>query len=80
MKVNGAEIIKQQTHESGNLKTALSEARMHVQSEQREAQEAEEEARQLELQLMEAQAAHERKEEAERKGKETSEKIAELTG
>lgn len=79
MKMNSAEIIR---HESGdgNLKQMLEDAKMIVANEQMEAQEAQEEARSLELELIQAQAAHERKEEAERQGRETSEKITELTG
>ncbi len=80
MKQNNAEILKTNKAEGVDLKEFLSEARREVAEETQEAHEAEEEARSLELELMQAQAAHESKEEAERKGKETSEKITEMTG
>ena len=80
MKRNNAEIIKTNNREATSLTDMLTGAKLMVAQETREANEAEEEARSLELELMEAQAQHERKEEAERQGKETNEKIAELTG
>lgn len=79
MKMNSAEIIKNQA-ESGDLKQMLEDAKMMVANEQIEARESEEDAKSLELDLLQAQAAHERREEAERQGKETTEKITELTG
>lgn len=76
MKSNNAEVLKNTNNEKFDLKQAVENARMQVSTEQLEAQEAEEEARSLELELMQAQAAHEKKEEAEKQGKETGEKIA----
>lgn len=63
-----------------NIENVVREVQIKVQTEQVAAQKADEEARSLEMELMEAQVAHERKEEAERKGKETQEKVTELTG
>ena len=80
MKQNNAEILKTGKSEGQDLKQMLADAKLKVSNEQMEASQAEEEARSLELQLMEAQAAHERKEEEERQGKETKEKITEMTG
>ena len=80
MKMNNAEILKTNTTEAIDLKEMLSTARENVRQEELRASEAEDEARSLELELMQAEAAHEAKEEAEKKGKETSEKISELTG
>lgn len=80
MKQNNAEIMKNHNSASLDLKHMVEEAKMRVSEEQLEAQESEEEARSLELELLEAQRAHERREEAERQGKETNEKIGELTG
>lgn len=80
MKQNNAEILKINTNESMDLKQMVEQARMKVSTEQLETNEAEEDARSLELELMEAQVTHEKKEEAERQGKDTSEKITELTG
>ncbi|MDO8269535.1 MAG: hypothetical protein Q7T54_02590 [Candidatus Levybacteria bacterium] len=80
MKINNAEIIKTNKTEMGNVKDMLQEARTNVSQIELEASQAEEDARSLELELIQAQAAHERREEAERQGKETNEKIAELTG
>lgn len=78
MKLTNAEIIKKdQAKDTGQL---LENARNDEQNIEFKAQKAEEDARSLEMVLMQAQAAHERKEEAERHGKETSEKIAELAG
>lgn len=79
MKMNSAEVIRG-SRESIDLKQMLEEAKLKVAEEQLEASEAEEEAQSLELELLQAQTSHEQKEEAERKGKETSEKIAEVTG
>ena len=80
MKQNNAEILKTNATEAVDLKGMLVKARENVRQEELRASEAEEEARSLELELMQAEAAHEAKEEAEKKGKETSEKISELTG
>ncbi len=80
MKQNNAEIMKNTNSESLDLKQMVEESKMKVATEQREAHESEEQARSLELELREAQAAHERREQAERQGKETNEKVAELTG
>lgn len=80
MKIQSAEIIKTNTSEAGNLKDKLQEARVNVSQIEMEASQAEEDERSLELELLQAQAAHERREEAERQGKETNEKISELTG
>lgn len=80
MKNTNAEILKTNMTESVNLKEMLANARGVVGDEQLKAHEAESDARSLELELLQAQAAHEAKEEAERKGKETSEKIDEVTG
>ncbi len=75
MKVNSAEIVKASNHEAGDLKQMLEDAKMIGAQEQLDAHEAEEDVKSLEIELMQAQLAHERKEEAELKGKETSEKI-----
>ena len=80
MKQNNAEILKTNATEAVDLKEMLATARENVRQEELRASEAEEEARSLELELMQAEAAHEAKEEAEKKGKETSEKTSELTG
>ncbi len=80
MKQNTAEIMKTNSTEGMDLKQIQKEVEMKVSGEQLEASQAEEDARSLEMELREAQAAHERKEEAERQGKETNEKITELTG
>lgn len=63
-----------------NMENILREVQLKVQIEQQEAQEADEEARSLEIELMQAQVAHEKKEDANRKGRETQEKVTELTG
>ena len=75
-----AETLKTNTNENLDLKQMVEAARMDVSTEQMETQEAQEDARSIELELQEAQALHEKREEAERQGKETSEKITELTG
>ncbi len=80
MKNANAEIIKTNRTETVNLTDMVTGAQQRVEIANREADQTEEEARSLELELIEAQAARERKEEAERQGKETNEKIAELTG
>lgn len=80
MKLTNAEILKTKSKETIDTGQMLEEARMNVQKVEFEATDAENEARSLELELMKAQAAHERREEAERQGKESNEKIAELTG
>jgi hypothetical protein len=80
MKQNNAEIIKTNMTEKMDLKQMVEDARARVSTEELEAHEAEEDKRSLELELMQAQAAHEKKEEAERQGKETSEKITEISG
>lgn len=80
MKNTNAETIRVERHEQMDLKEMVTEAKMKVQTEQLEASSSEDEVRSLELELREAQVAHERREEAERQGKETNEKIAELTG
>lgn len=80
MKNMNAEVLKNTNMERFDLKQAVENARMQVSTEELEVQEAQEEARSLELELQEAQLAHERKEEAERQGKETAEKIGEVTG
>lgn len=77
---NTAEIIKTNKAETVDLKETLSRARTEVSQIELGATEAEQEAQSLELELMQAQQAHERKEEAERKGKETKEKITEMSG
>ncbi len=79
MKQNNAEIFKANKVDV-DLKEMLSMARENVQREEFEVSKSEEEARNLEIELLQAQAANERKEEAEKKGKETSEKIQEITG
>ena len=77
---NTAEILKTNNKEGMDLKEMHREITQMKDEEVIEASENEEEARSLELELMEAQAAHERKEEAERQGKEVKEKMRELTG
>ncbi len=80
MRHANAEIMKANTFEEGSLKKMLVEAKQEVMEISLDAQEAEEDTRSLELELIEAQAAAERRAEAEEKGKETKEKITELTG
>lgn len=80
MRNANAEIIKTDKKEAFDMEEFVAEAKMKVTNEQHEAAKAEDEARSLELELREAQVAHERKEEAEHQGKETTEKITELTG
>lgn len=80
MKMNNAEIIKTDKAENLDMQQLVSEAKMKVEKEQHDASQAEDEARSLELELREAQVAHERREEAEHQGKETTEKITEMTG
>lgn len=80
MKNANAEILTNERHEQIDMKELVTEVKLKVQTEQLEAVRAEDEARSLELELQEAQVAHERREEAERQGKETNEKVAELTG
>ena len=79
MKVNSAEIVKG-TSDRADIKQMLEDATLMVAEQELKAHEAEEDAKSLEIELMQAQSAHERREEAERQGKETTEKIAELTG
>ncbi|HVZ66722.1 MAG TPA: hypothetical protein VG917_00500 [Patescibacteria group bacterium] len=55
----------------------LSEARMQVAKVEFDAASAENEERNLEIELLKAEAAKERKEQAERQGRETKEKIGE---
>lgn len=80
MRIPNAEIMKNQNHEAISLKDMLQEAKGEVTNAEMKAAQAEEEARSLELELLAAQAAKERREEAERQGKETKEKITEATG
>ena len=77
---NNAEIIANNKVESVDMKDLFSVAREERDTVEQGANEAEEINRSLELELMEAQNARERKEEAERKGKETKEKISEMAG
>ena len=79
MKLTNAEAI---TGQNGgeNLRDIVQNAEMKVGQIEMEALEAQEEVRSLELELLEAQAAHEAQEATEQKGKETGEKIGELTG
>lgn len=79
MKIHNAEIMKG-TKTEMNLEDVVKSAELTVQAIEMEAGQAEEDARSLELELIEAQAAHEKKEEAERSGHETNEKITELGG
>lgn len=79
MKTNNAEVITNRKAE-GNIKDLVRQAEMNAEKVAQEAQEAEEEKRRIEMELMEAQASHEKREEAERQGKETADKVAELTG
>ncbi len=79
MKNITGETIKGATKEV-NMEQIVRDVQIKVQIEQMEAAEAQEEALNLEMELLSAQAAHEKKEEAERKGRETNEKVAELTG
>jgi hypothetical protein len=79
MKQNNAEVLKNTNTERFDLKQAVENARMQVSTEKLEAQEAEEQAKSLEIELLQAQATHEKKEEAERQGKESAEKINELS-
>lgn len=80
MKLTNAEILKTNSSEAVPLKDRLAEAQMIDSEQKMELHETEEDARSLDLMLQQIQATHEKKEEAERKGKETSEKIAELAG
>ncbi len=80
MKLTNAEILKTNSAEGVSLKDRIHEAENTVSSEELKLHEAEEDARTLDLLLQQIEATHEKKEEAERKGKETSEKIAELAG
>ena len=77
---NNAEMLKTNRIEGTDLKQMLVDAKQMVGEQEMEAGKAEEDAQSLELELMQAQAAHEGKEEAERKGKETKEKMQEMTG
>jgi hypothetical protein len=80
MKLTNAEILKTNTAENVTLKDRISEAENKATGEELKLHEAEEDARSLDLLLQQIEATHEKKEEAERKGKETSEKIAEISG
>ena len=80
MKLTNAEIIKTNSSEQASLKDRLVDAQNVASEQESELHEVEEDARSLDLMLQQIQATHEKKEEAERKGKETSEKITELTG
>lgn len=80
MKLTNAEILKTNSSEDISLKDRIPEAENVASSEEMKLHDAEEDARSLDLLLQQIEATHEKKEEAERKGKETSEKIAELTG
>jgi len=80
MKLTNAEILKTNSAEGVSLKDRLSEAQNIASEQEMKLHETEEDARSLELMLEQIEATHEKKEEAERKGKETSEKITELTG
>ena len=77
---NTAEILKTNKKEGMNIEEIRQEVTNMKEEVVTDATEAEETARSLELELMEAQAAHERKEEAERSGREVKEKMQELTG
>ena len=80
MKLTNAEILKTNSAEGMSLKDRLSEAQNIASEQEMKLHETEEDARSLELMLEQIEVTHEKKEEAERKGKETSEKITELTG
>lgn len=80
MKNMNAEVLKNTNTEKFDLRQAVESVRQAVSKEQFEANEAEEKARSIEIELLQAQAAHEKKEEAQRQGKETNEKIGEITG
>ena len=80
MKLTNAEILKTNSSESVSLKDRVSEAQNIASEQEMELHETEEDVRSLDLLLQQIEATHEKKEEAERKGKETSEKIAELAG
>ena len=80
MKLTNAEIIKTNSSEQASLKDRLVDAQNVASEQESELHEVEEDARSLDLMLQQIQATHEKKEEAERKGKETCEKITELTG
>lgn len=77
---NNAEILKTNSHEGMDMEEIHQEVTEMKDELVTGASQAEEELRSVELELMEAQAAHERKEEAERKGKEVKEKMQEMTG
>ena len=77
---NNAEILKTNSHEGMDITQIHQEVTEMKSEEVTEATRDEEELRSIELELIEAQAAHERKEEAERKGKEAKEKMQEMTG
>jgi len=80
MKLTNAEILKTNSAEGVSLKDRLSEAQNIASEQEMKLHETEEDARSLELMLEQIEATHEKKEEAERKGKETREKITEMTG
>jgi len=65
---------------SETMRGMVEAARAQVASEQMKVQETNQEAARLEQELLEAQAAHEQKEKAEQKGKETKEKVDAVTG
>ena len=75
-----AEIIKNDTTGGMDMKEMVIHVKEMVGQGELRTAEAEEDARSLELELMTAQAQHERREEAESRGRETNEKISELTG
>jgi len=80
MKLTNAEILKTETSDGVTLKERISDAENKASGEEMKLHEAKEDARSLDLLLQQIEATHEKKEEAERKGKETSEKIAEISG
>ena len=80
MRQNTAEILKTNSSEGVSMEERVSDAQMKESNEEVELQETEEQARSLELLLQQIQVTHEKKEESERKGKETSEKIQEVSG
>lgn len=77
---NNAEILKTKRAEGADLKEMVNEFAQVKIEKNLEASEAENDVATLQLELLEIQAAAERKEEAERKGKEVKEKMQEMTG
>lgn len=80
MKQTNPEAIKTQNTEAVNLREAVDQGRFMVQKAELEAVDAQQAERQLELELREAQVAHDQKKESEERGQETKEKISEVSG